>query len=66
MEVKEGDVVLGSLRGRHSVAEIRAALFPGGPPEPKSLEELKAGIESYVATRHTQVGGGQPEGLPDA
>jgi hypothetical protein len=66
MGVDEEDAILVPRRGRHSFAEIRAALFPEGPPEPKSLEELKAGIECHVATRHARVGGAQPEGLPEA
>jgi bifunctional DNA-binding transcriptional regulator/antitoxin component of YhaV-PrlF toxin-antitoxin module len=50
----EGDAIFVTRRGKHTFADVRAALFPDGPPEPKDLEDLKAGIESYVATRHAR------------
>lgn len=33
---------------KYSFEAIHAALFPDGPPKPKSLEELKEGIREYM------------------
>jgi AbrB family looped-hinge helix DNA binding protein len=40
--------------GRFSVADVRAALFPGGAGRPRSLEELKDGVRASVKRRHAR------------
>ena len=44
-----GDAIVVRKAGRYSFADMHAALFPKGVPGPApSLEELKAGISSYL------------------
>ncbi|MBI4892313.1 MAG: AbrB/MazE/SpoVT family DNA-binding domain-containing protein [Acidobacteria bacterium] len=40
--------------GRFTNEEIRTALFPEGPPEPKSLADLKQGIRRRLAEKHAR------------
>ncbi len=51
-ETQEGIVV--RRAGRYSFADMRAALFPKGPPRARSLDELKAGIRAHVRRRHAR------------
>jgi hypothetical protein len=37
--------------GPYTFEDIHKALFPT-PPEPKTLEELKQGIEDYIRDKH--------------
>ena len=48
----DGDSVVVKKGGRHSFAELRRALFPKGPPEPRHLDELKKGIADYIQSKH--------------
>jgi AbrB family looped-hinge helix DNA binding protein len=50
----EGDTVVVRRIGKHSFADVRKALFPGGPPEARGLEDLKKGIEDYVQAKHAR------------
>ncbi|HYU32188.1 MAG TPA: AbrB/MazE/SpoVT family DNA-binding domain-containing protein [Thermoanaerobaculia bacterium] len=50
----EGDTVVVRRIGKHSFADVRKALFPGGPPEARDLEDLKKGIEDYVQAKHAR------------
>ena len=50
----EGDTVVVRRMGKHSFADGRKALFPGGPPEARGLEDLKKGIEDYVRAKHAR------------
>jgi AbrB family looped-hinge helix DNA binding protein len=50
----EGDTVVVRRIGKYSFADVRKALFPGGPPEARSLEELKKGIAAYVQARYAR------------
>ncbi len=50
----EGDTVVVRRRGTHTFADLRKILFPAGSPAPHDLEELKAGIETYVRARHAR------------
>ncbi len=50
----EGDAVVVRRRGTHTLADLRQALFPEGPPAEHDLDELKAGIETYVRARHAR------------
>ena len=50
----DGNQVVVTRGHRFSSADLHAKLFPEGPPEPQSLEELKEGIGSAVAKRHAR------------
>jgi AbrB family looped-hinge helix DNA binding protein len=50
----EGNTVVVRRIGKHSFADVRKALFPGGPPAPRDLKDLKKGIEGYARTRHAR------------
>ncbi len=50
----EDDQVTVRRAGRHGFEEIQRALFPAGPPEAKTLEELKEGIRDFVRTKHAR------------
>jgi hypothetical protein len=50
----EGDTVVVRRMGKYSFADVRKALFPGGPPEVRGLEDLKKGIEDYVRAKHAR------------
>lgn len=47
----EGDTVVVRRSRRFSFDDIRAALFPDGPPEPRSPAELKQGIREHMRRR---------------
>jgi len=49
----EGTIVV-RRAGRYSAAEVRAALFPKGPGEARTLGELKAGLRASVKRRHAR------------
>lgn len=51
-ETQDGIVV--RRAGRYSFADLRAALFPGGPGRARSLDELKAGVRAHVRRRHAR------------
>ena len=51
---EEGDAVVVRRSGRYTSEDVHAALFPDGPPPPRSLEELKEGIRQYVRKRHAR------------
>jgi AbrB family looped-hinge helix DNA binding protein len=38
--------------GTYTCQDMHAALFPDGPPEPKSLEDLKAGVREHLRKKH--------------
>jgi AbrB family looped-hinge helix DNA binding protein len=50
----QGAAVVVRRRGTHTLAEVRQALFPAGPPAAHDLDELKAGIESYIRAKHAR------------
>jgi hypothetical protein len=39
---------------RYSSVDLHAKLFPEGPPEARSLEELKEGLRRDVVKRHAR------------
>lgn len=49
-----GDQIVLRRIGRHTFADVRAALFPEGPPKPKTLEELKEGIAAHMRKKHAR------------
>ena len=50
----EGDAIVVRRAHRHTTAEVHHALFQGGPPERRSLAELKAGIAEHMRGRHAR------------
>ncbi|MEO5924774.1 MAG: AbrB/MazE/SpoVT family DNA-binding domain-containing protein [Bryobacteraceae bacterium] len=48
---EDGKIVV-RRAGRYTSEDIRQALFPEGPPEPKTLDELKEGIRQYIREKH--------------
>ena len=49
---EEGDRFVVRRAGRYSSEDVHRALFSKGPPKPRTLEELKAGVRRYVKKRH--------------
>ena len=52
-EEKDDEIIV-RRAGRHSSADVHAALFPNGAPRPKSAEELKEGIRANMRKRHAR------------
>jgi antitoxin PrlF len=52
-EEEDGRIFLRKA-GRYTFADIHAALFPDGPPKPKTLAELKDGIRQYMLKKHAR------------
>ncbi len=51
---ESGDEVLVRRAGRHSSAEIHAAVFAGEPLKPKSLKDLKEGVRAHIRKKHAR------------
>jgi antitoxin PrlF len=49
-----GEAIVVRRAGRYSFADIRATLFPHGTGPARSLEDLKAGIGSYMRKHHAR------------
>jgi hypothetical protein len=52
---ERGDEVVVRRAERCSFADIHAALFPNGPPEAKSVEEMDEGMAEYMRKKHEGV-----------
>jgi AbrB family looped-hinge helix DNA binding protein len=52
-EEKDGEIVV-RRAGRFSSEDIHRALFPEGPPKPKTLKELKEGIREYMRRKYAR------------
>jgi len=52
-EQKNGEIIV-RRAGRSTSEEIHKILFPDGPPEPKTLDELKEGIGRYIREKHAR------------
>ena len=50
---QEGDKILVRRSGLYSSEDLHNALFDA-PPQPRSLEEMKEGIRSYIKKRHAR------------
>ena len=50
----EGDVVVVRRAHRYSCDDIHATLFPEGPPEPRTLQDLKEGLRADIVRRHAR------------
>jgi len=51
---EEGDRIFVRRAAQYSCEDIHRALFPEGPPVPRSLEELKEGIREYIRKKHAR------------
>lgn len=51
---QDGERIVVRRAGRHSSAEVSAALFPRGAGAPRSLQELKAGLRANLKRRHAR------------
>jgi AbrB family looped-hinge helix DNA binding protein len=40
--------------GKYTFEDIRKELFPDGPPQPRSLKDLKRGIGDYIRKKHAR------------
>lgn len=50
---RDGEILV-RRAGRHSSAELHAALFAGGTPAPKSLGDLKEGVRVHLRKKHAR------------
>ena len=51
---EDGDRIIVRRAGRFSSDDIHCALFGRRTPEPKTVEQMKDGIRSYVRKRHAR------------
>lgn len=51
---EEGRKVVVRRVGRHNWEDVHHALFPDGPPKPRTLAEMKQAIRQYAADRHAR------------
>jgi AbrB family looped-hinge helix DNA binding protein len=52
-EERDGEILV-RRAGRHSSAEVHAAVFAGGVPAPKSLHDLKEGVRTHIRKKHAR------------
>jgi AbrB family looped-hinge helix DNA binding protein len=50
--IEDGDRVIIRKVEKYTCEDIHRMLFPEGPAEPRSLEELKQGIEEAIREKH--------------
>jgi AbrB family looped-hinge helix DNA binding protein len=48
----DGERIVVRRAGRFTSEDVHRALFPGEPPKPHRLDELKEGVRRYVKKRH--------------
>ena len=51
---EDGENIVVRRSGRYSSEDIHRALFPKGPPQPRTIEEMKEGIRRYVSERYAR------------
>ncbi len=51
---EDGDKIVVRRSGKVTFEDMRKALFPNGPPRPRTLKELKEGIHQYIRERHAR------------
>jgi AbrB family looped-hinge helix DNA binding protein len=51
---ERGDHAIVRRGGRYTSGDLHSALFPEGPPSPKSIAQLKEGVRAAVAKRHAR------------
>ena len=50
----DGDRVFVRKAGKYTFEDIHRALFPDGPPKPRTLEELDQAKAEYVREKHAR------------
>jgi AbrB family looped-hinge helix DNA binding protein len=50
----DGDNVFVRRTGRYSSEDIHRALFPDGPPKPRTIEEMDEGIKQYMREKYAR------------
>jgi antitoxin PrlF len=50
---EDGQIVV-RRSGRYSSSDIHRALFPKGPPNPRTLDEMKQGIRRHLKNKHAR------------
>lgn len=51
---QEGDNIVVRRSARVSTEDIHRAVFPEGPPKPRTLDEMTDGIRQYVRKRYAR------------
>jgi len=51
---EEGRRIVVRRSGQYNWEDVHSALFPDQPPKPRTLAELKQGIQQYVAERRAR------------
>ncbi|HEY6393445.1 MAG TPA: AbrB/MazE/SpoVT family DNA-binding domain-containing protein [Bryobacteraceae bacterium] len=51
---EDGDKIVVRRSGRFTSQDIQRALFPGGPPKSRTVEEMKEGIRRRVRGRYAR------------
>ncbi|MGH9360513.1 MAG: AbrB/MazE/SpoVT family DNA-binding domain-containing protein [Thermoanaerobaculia bacterium] len=51
---EEGDAIVVRRSGRYTSEDVHQALFPAGPPRPRSVKELREGIRQHVRQRYAR------------
>jgi len=51
---EDGENIVVRRAGRFSWEDIHRKLFPKGPPEPRTIDELREGIERHMRERYAR------------
>ena len=51
---EDGERIVVRRAGRYTSEDISRALFPDGPPQSRTLAELKEGVRRHVKSRHAR------------
>lgn len=51
---ESGDEIVVRRAGRYSFEDINKMLFPEGPPEPVSVEEMDEAIRTHIRKKHAR------------
>ena len=51
---EEGEKIVVRRSARYNWEDVHRALFPDGPPKPRTLAELKQGIKRHVLARNAR------------
>ena len=51
---EDGENIVVRRAGRFSWEDMHRRLFPNGPPEPRTIDEMKEGIERYMRERYAR------------
>jgi len=51
---EDGEQIVVRRAGKYTFEDVRTALFPEGPPAPRTLDELKEGVRQYMRKKHAR------------